>query len=78
MDMEVMKFKVCHPSVCIYILRCPILNFSTIMHLPKIANMIKISFLICCVHYLLHGNTTDIQFEDECSLVSEFATEDED
>jgi len=40
--------------------------------------MIKILFHISCVHYLLRGNTADIDFEDECSIVSELDSEDED
>jgi len=33
-------------------------------------------FQICRVHYLLHGNTTDIDFEDDSSLFSESESED--
>jgi len=37
----------------------------------------KISFQICWVHYLLRGNTADIDFEDDSSHLSESQSEDE-
>ena len=46
-DMNVMKSMVCHPSVCIYILPIQTLDFSIIMHMPRIASAIKILFQIC-------------------------------
>jgi len=46
-EMKVMKWKVCHPGVCIYILHIPKPNFSIIMHQRRIASSIKILFLIC-------------------------------
>jgi len=46
------------------------------MHMPRIASAIKMLFQICRVHYLLHGNTTDIDFEDDSSLFSESESED--
>jgi len=59
-EMKVMKWKVWHPGVCIYILCFQRLNFWIPMHMPRIASEIKILFQICSVHYLLHGNTTEI------------------
>jgi len=40
------------------------------MHMPRIASLIKIFFQIRWVHYLLRGNTADIDFEDDSSLLS--------
>ena len=74
---KVMKLKVCHPGVCIYILLFPILNFPSILHMPRIASAIKSIFQICWVHYLLRGNATDIDFEDESSLLRESGSEEE-
>jgi hypothetical protein len=47
------------------------------MHLPRIASKINISFQICWVHYVLHGNTADIDFECDNSLLSEYEGEDD-
>jgi hypothetical protein len=47
------------------------------MHMPRIASAIKILFPICWVHYLLRGNTTDVDFEDDNSLWSESEGADE-
>ena len=63
--------------MCIYILRFQTLNFSIIIHMPRIASVIKILFQIYGVHYLLGGNTADIDFEDDNSLLSEFEGKDE-
>jgi len=76
-EMNVMKQKVCHPGVCIYIPRIPTLNFSIIMHMPRIGSAMKILFQICWVHYLRRGNTADIDFEDESSHLSESESDDE-
>ena len=38
--------------------------------MPRIASAIKILFPICWVHYLLHRNTTKIDFDDNDSLLS--------
>jgi len=43
----------------------------------RIESAIKIVFQICWVHYLLRGNTTDIDFEDDNSLLGESEREDE-
>jgi hypothetical protein len=40
------KQTVCHPAMCIYILRFPVLDFSIMIHMPWIASMIKIIFRI--------------------------------
>jgi hypothetical protein len=64
-------------QVCIYILCIPILNFSIIMHLPRIESAIKSFFQIRWVHYLLWGNTADIDLEDDSSLLSESESQDE-
>jgi len=45
--------------------------------MPRIASVIKILFQIYGVHYLLGGNTADIDFEDDNSLLSEFEGKDE-
>jgi len=47
------------------------------MHLPRIASAIKILFQICYVHHLLRGNTADIDFEDNNSLLCESEGADE-
>jgi hypothetical protein len=47
------------------------------MHMPRIASAIKILFQICWVHYLLRGNTTDLDFEDDNSLLGESEGEDQ-
>ena len=47
MDTIVMKSDVSHPGVCIYILHFQTLNFSIIIHMPRIASVIKILFQIC-------------------------------
>jgi hypothetical protein len=39
--------------------------------MPGIARAIKILFQICWVHYLLRGNTADVDFEDDNSLLGE-------
>jgi hypothetical protein len=70
-DTKVTKQKLCHPCVCIYILRIPKLHFSIIMHMPIIASPMKIVCQICWVHYLLCGNTTDVDFEDNNSLLGD-------
>jgi len=44
--------------------------------MPRIASAIKILFQICWVHYLLHGITADIDYEDDSSLLSESESED--
>jgi len=62
--------------VCIYILRIPTLNSSIIRHILTVASSMKILFQICCVHYLLFGNTAGIDFEDDSSLVSQSESED--
>jgi hypothetical protein len=41
------------------------------MYMPSIASMIKIVFQIGWVHYLPRGNTADIDFEDDNSLLGE-------
>jgi len=43
----------------------------------RIASTIKILFQICWVHYLLHENTADIDFDDDSGVFSEAETEDE-
>jgi len=47
------------------------------MHMPRIASVMKIFFQNGWVHYLLQGNTTDIDFEDDSSLLSESESENE-
>jgi hypothetical protein len=47
------------------------------MHLPRIASTIMILFQICRVHHLLRGNTADIDFEDDNSLLGESEGADE-
>jgi hypothetical protein len=47
------------------------------MHMPMIASAIKRLFQICCDHYLLDGNTTDIDFEEDCCLLSKSESQDE-
>jgi len=69
-EMNVMKSKVCHPNVWIYILHFQTLNFSIIMDMPRIAIAIMILFQMCWVHYLLPGSTADIDFENDDSLLS--------
>jgi len=46
-DLMLLKSKVCYPDMCIYILHFPVLNFSILMHMPRITSAIKIWFLIC-------------------------------
>jgi len=41
------KSKVCHRDMCIYILLFPVLNFSILMHMPRIASVTMISIQIC-------------------------------
>jgi hypothetical protein len=65
------------PLNTIYFLRIPILNISITMYIPWIASAIKILCHICCVHYLLCGNTTDINFEDDSRLLSASESHDE-
>jgi hypothetical protein len=65
---KVIKSKVCHSGVYICILHFQTRNLSIIMHLPRIASAIMIVFPICWVHYLLSGNTADIDFKDDNSL----------
>jgi len=48
-ELKVSKWKVCHPDMCIYILLFPMLNLSVLMHMPRIASVIKISFQSCCL-----------------------------
>jgi hypothetical protein len=43
------------------------------MYMPMIGSAIQILSQICQAHHLLHGNTTDIDFEDDNSLLSESA-----
>jgi hypothetical protein len=76
-DMRVIKLMVYHPCVCIYILRIPTLHFSIIMHMPRIASTIKILFQICWEHYLLCGDTADVDFEHDNSLLGEAGGADE-
>jgi len=47
------------------------------MHLPRIASALKILFQICWVHYLLRGNTADIDFEDDNSFLGKSEGADE-
>jgi len=47
------KSKVCHPDICIYILLFPVLNVQILMHMPKIASVIKILIQIC---WLMKGH----------------------
>ena len=44
--------------------------------MSRIASAIQIVFPICWVHYLLRGNTADIDVEDNSSLMSESESED--
>jgi len=76
-ELKVMKLKVCHPCVCIYILPFETLKISIIMHMLRRASAIKILFQICRVHYLVHANTADIDFEDDRSLLSESGSEED-
>jgi len=46
-ELNVPKQKVCHPDMCIYILRFPEPNLSILIHMPRIACTIKIPFQIC-------------------------------
>jgi len=46
-ELKVPKSKVCHLDICIYILLFPALNFSIMIHIPRIASTIKIVFQIC-------------------------------
>jgi hypothetical protein len=39
--------------------------------MPRIASVNKNLFQIGWVHYLLHGNTTDVDFEDDNGLLGE-------
>ena len=41
------------------------------MHMPSITSAVKILFEICWVHYSLRGNTADVDFEDNDSLLGE-------
>jgi len=61
---------------CIYILHCQTLNFSIIMYMSRITRVVKISFAISWLHYLLRRNTADIDFEDDNSLLGESKGED--
>jgi len=45
--------------------------------MPRIASAIKILFQICWVHYVLSGNTADIDFEDDNSHLGESEGEDD-
>jgi len=69
--MQVLKYNVWHPYLCIYIHRNATFEFSIIMHMPRIASMIKIVFQICCDNYVLCGNTADIDFEEDNSHLGE-------
>jgi hypothetical protein len=40
--------------------------------MPRIASTIKILFLICLIYYLLCGDTADVDFEDDNSLLGEY------
>lgn len=42
-----LKWRVRHPDNCIYILYFSMLNFSFLIHMPRIASTIKILFQIC-------------------------------
>ena len=47
MQLKVPKSNVCHLEMCIYMLLFPMLIFSFLMHMPRIARTIKIVFQIC-------------------------------
>jgi len=46
-ELTYLNSKVCHPDMCIWILLFPALNFSLLMHMPRIASAIKILIQIC-------------------------------
>jgi len=48
--LQVLKWKVCHPDMCIYILLFPALNFSILMHMATMASMIQI---LCDISWLM-------------------------
>ena len=47
LELKAPKQKVCHPDMCIYLLRFSALNYSILIHLPRIARPIRISLQIC-------------------------------
>jgi hypothetical protein len=69
------EMNVCRPGMCICILHFQQLNFSFIIHLPRIASTIKILFQICSVYYLLWGNPADMDFQDDYSLLGKSESE---
>jgi len=46
-EFKVPKTTECHLDMCIWILLCPALNFTILMHMPRIASAIKILIQIC-------------------------------
>jgi len=46
-ERQVPKSKLCHPDMCINILPFPTINFSILIHMPRIASTIKIFVQIC-------------------------------
>jgi len=46
-ELKILKPMVCHPDMCIYILLFRTLNFSILMHMPRISSTIKVLFQIC-------------------------------
>jgi len=46
-EVKVMKQKVCHPDMCIYILLFPMLNFSIMIHMPSFTSTTKIVCQTC-------------------------------
>jgi len=46
-EIKAQKRKVRHPDICIYILSFPAVNFSILIHMPRIACVIKILFPLC-------------------------------
>jgi hypothetical protein len=64
-------------SLCVYIHSAhPNTQFSILMHRPRIASTIEIVFQMYSVHYLLHGNTADVDFEDGNSVLGPSKGED--
>lgn len=72
-----LSYHVCHPGVSICMFCTPTSIFSILMYMPRISDQIQIQFLICGVHYLLHGNRTDNDFEHKSSLLNESDSEEE-
>jgi len=46
-ELKALKQMVCHPDICIYIFRFPALDFSILIHMPRITCTIKFLFQIC-------------------------------